>query len=115
MSAAKHDSEAKVCEVWAYNVDTGEYDTPTSLFENPNPNNPVTEGHFPVHGAGIPVLLLTPPNGTSMLSGNCYYDYAFQTKRCVSCSKRGRCEPTTGKCLCYPQYSNFDCSYMACP
>jgi len=128
MSSAPEGSlAAKPCEIWAFNSETDDYDLPASLFKNPNPLNPVTESHFPKYGAGVNVKLLTP-NTTkyqgpdkpcrshcSMLFGNCYYDFAFQKKRCISCSNRGTCDASTGSCICDPSYSNFDCSYKACP
>ena len=92
------------CEVWDYNYN------PVVFQNNPDPINPVTEA---IHrwGAGLPVML----SNSSILDGNCYYDYGRQSKVCRSCSLQGTCHPPTGTCVCEPMYSNFDCSYMACP
>ena len=48
---------------------------------------------------------------------NCHYDFSIQQKVCRSCSEEshGICDYTTGHCVCDAQFSNFDCSYEACP
>lgn len=72
---------------------------------------------------GVTVTLDAPPlgpdaqykasNGTVI--ENCVYEYGWQRKTCRSCSLRGTCNHPTGKCVCDPMFSNFDCSYKACP
>merc|ERR1712100_160399 len=51
----------------------------------------------------------------TILDGNCYYNFGYQEKICRHCSLRGHCDYPTGMCKCDPMFSNFDCSYMACP
>jgi len=100
------------CEIWDYD------DNPVVLRKNPPYIAGVppwylkayTEAHHDT-GAGIQVYL----SNNSILDGNCWYDYGNQEKVCRSCSLRGQCDYPTGNCICDPMYSNFDCSYMACP
>lgn len=48
---------------------------------------------------------------------NCHYEFSIQQKVCRSCSEEshGTCDYTTGFCMCDNKFSNFDCSYEACP
>lgn len=97
------------CEIWDHD------DRPVVLFNNP-PDGitrhgvAVTESHH-LAGAGKPVYLAN----ASILDGNCWYDFGDQKKKCRFCSLRGQCHDPTGNCICDPMFSNFDCSYMACP
>lgn len=92
------------CELWDSN------EQPVTLIQNPDPYNPVTEWHH-IGGPGLPVEL----SNLTVLDGNCYYDFGIQEKVCRDCSLRGQCDNPTGNCVCDPMFSNFDCSYMACP
>jgi len=96
--------DAVPCEVW------DKQDNPVVFVNNPDPKNPVTESNH-LQGAGLTAIL----SNASILDGNCWYDYGWQTKRCRVCSLRGTCDYRVGKCVCDPLFSNFDCSYMACP
>ena len=57
------------------------------------------------------LLILSRAWPTSVLQ----YEYGWQRKTCRSCSLRGTCDHPTGQCICEPMFSNFDCSYKACP
>ena len=72
--------------------------------------------------AGTNLTIFPPPFVKYELSkftdfDNCYYDYSIQQKVCRSCSEEshGICDYTKGHCVCDAQFSNFDCSYEACP
>jgi len=72
--------------------------------------------------AGTNLTVFPPPFVKYELSkftdfDNCYYDYSIQQKVCRSCSEEshGICDYTKGHCVCDAQFSNFDCSYEACP
>lgn len=104
MNAPGSSKKSFACEIWDVK------DNPVTLNNNPDPKNPVSESHHRL-GPNIPVTL---SNG-SILDGNCYYDFAKQEKICRSCSLRGTCDFPTGNCVCEAMYSNFDCSYRACP
>jgi len=103
------DFSSMACEIW----DAQE----NPVIQTTNPIDPAISGvpavTGPMHpfGAGIEVQLAN----ASRLHGNCYYDFGIQKKCCRSCSIRGECMPRTGMCVCDPMFSNFDCSYMACP
>jgi len=97
------------CEIWDYD------DNPVVLFNNPpdgitRHGEAKTESHH-LSGAGKPVFMAN----ATILDGNCWYDFGYQEKKCRSCSLRGQCHDPTGVCICDPLFSNFDCSYMACP
>jgi len=95
----------QACEVWDVNWN------PVVFLKNPDPVKPVTEHHHALGGAGISVYLAN----SSIRDGNCHYEYGMQKKIRRHCSLQGYCNAITGHCECRPMFTNFDCSYKACP
>jgi len=123
-NAVNPDEREMPCEVWEAKS-LGPDPNPVVLLANPpmkvRPADALPEQEFYVGqaktqanhptGAGIDVDLAN----SSIFDGNCYYNFGFQEKICRQCSLRGYCDYPTGSCKCDPMFSNFDCSYMACP
>jgi len=105
---SRYDSMA--CEIWDVNDNPSIHVKQPTRRRGPVDKPAVTEELHPF-GVGVPVVTAN----ASIFDGNCYYDFGIQKKVCRDCSIRGKCNPDSGTCSCLPMFSNFDCSYMACP